>query len=31
MIGQYSNRIDRERMMPARLAKGDTQFVNMLR
>ncbi len=31
MIGQHDHRIDRERMMPARLTKCDTQFVNTLR
>jgi hypothetical protein len=31
MIGQHDNRIDRERMMPARLTKRSTQLVDMLR
>jgi hypothetical protein len=31
MIGQHTNRIDREWMTPARLTKRGTQFANMLR
>jgi hypothetical protein len=31
MIGEHDHRIDRERMMLARLAKRGTQFLDMLR
>jgi hypothetical protein len=31
MIRQHDHRVDRERMTPARLTKGASQFVNLLR